>query len=141
MHAQAHLLGLGDLAAGVRDLVLGLLVLEVEDAAGYVNRGNSIMRGEWWRTYRLGSMLLPSELLRSLRNATGPMLARWSELGLVMILSQMTAVLVASVALVCSSPHSAVTYTKTCFVFHVKSDDRSASRWKRTTAYSSFFLL
>jgi len=45
--------------------------------------------------YRLGSMLLPSALRFSFFMAMGPMLARWSALGAVMMLSQMTAWLVA----------------------------------------------
>jgi hypothetical protein len=40
-------------------------------------------------------MLLPSALRRSFFMATGPRLARWSALGDVMMLSQMTAWLVA----------------------------------------------
>lgn len=60
------------------------------------------------KTYRLGSMLLPSALLISFLLATGPILVRWSALGLVMMESQMTALLVALVELV-ESGHSAVT--------------------------------
>lgn len=89
-------------------------------------------------------MLLPCALRRSFRFATGPRFARWSALGAVMMLSQMTAWFVAF----CPPPdpdpdpdpdgHSAVTYTKSCFVFHVKSDDRSASSENFIIAYSSF---
>lgn len=80
-------------------------------------------------------MLFPSALLLSFFMATGPMFCKWSALGLVMMLSQMTAEL-----LVLPGPvQSAVTYTKSCFVFHVKREERSASREKRMMAYSSFF--
>jgi hypothetical protein len=86
------------------------------------------------RTYRSGAMLFPSALLLSFFIATGPRFWRWSALGLVMMLSQMTAELLAL-----SGPvQSAVTYTKSCLVFHVKSEERSASREKRMMAYSSF---
>lgn len=40
-------------------------------------------------------MVLPSELFLSFFMATGPMFFRWSALGFVMMLSQMTAELVA----------------------------------------------
>ena len=42
-------------------------------------------------SYRLGSMGLPAALLRSFLRATGPMFAKWSALGDVMMVSQMTA--------------------------------------------------
>lgn len=42
-------------------------------------------------TYRLGSMDFPAEFFRSFFNVAGPMFRRWSALGLVMMLSQMTA--------------------------------------------------
>lgn len=57
--------------------------------------------------HRLGSMLFPWALLRSFLSVAGPMLARWSELGLVIMLSQMTALLVALAS--AASGHSAVT--------------------------------
>ena len=53
-----------------------------------------------------------------------------------MMLSQMTAWLVAFWP--GADGHSAVTYTKSCLVFQVKSDDRSASRENLIMAYSSF---
>lgn len=79
-------------------------------------------------------MLLPSALRLSFFMATGPMFWRWSALGLVMMESQITAELVTLRA----PGHSAVTYTKTCFVFQWKRLERSASREKRMIAYSSF---
>lgn len=85
-------------------------------------------------------MLLPSALRFSFFMPTGPRLARWSELGAVMMLSQITAWLVAF----CPDPdppadgHSAVTYTNSCFVFQVKSVERSASSENLMIAYSSF---
>jgi hypothetical protein len=84
-------------------------------------------------------MLFPWALLISFLLATGPMLVRWSALGLVMIESQITALFVALVVLALSG-HSAVTYTKTCFVFQVKSELRSASRLNLMMAYSSFLV-
>lgn len=48
-------------------------------------------------------MLLPSALLLSFFIATGPMFCKWSALGLVMMLSQMTAVLLVPPGLVQSA--------------------------------------
>jgi hypothetical protein len=85
-------------------------------------------------------MLFPCALRFSFFIATGPMLARWSADGAVMMLSQMTAWLVA----LAPDPdppadgHSAVTYTKRFLVFQVKSDERSASSENLIMAYSSF---
>ena len=62
--------------------------------------------------YRLGSMLLPSALRFSFFMAMGPMLARWSALGAVMMLSQMTAWLLGAsgeAAVPADEGHSAVT--------------------------------
>ena len=56
-----------------------------------------------------------------------------------MMLSQMTALFVAFVELE-ESGHSAVTYTNSCFVFHVKRELRSASRLNLMMAYSSFLV-
>ena len=62
-------------------------------------------------TNRLGSMVLPAALRTSFFMAMGPMFCRWSALGFVMMLSQMTAWFVA-LADDASPPvvgHSAVT--------------------------------
>lgn len=109
---EGNIFLLSDPAAWVGDLVLGLLVSELEQAA-MIMKGQSRnsqrnqkaelpIEGE---TNRLGSIVLPSALRLSFFMATGPMFCRWSALGLVMIESQMTASLVAF-----SGPgHSAVT--------------------------------
>lgn len=67
----------------------------------------------------------------------GPIFRRWSALGLVMMLSQMTASLVELTLL--ASGHSAVTYTKRDLVFQVKREVRFASMENLIMAYSSFF--
>ena len=67
-------------------------------------------------------------------------MVRWSALGLVMIESQMTALLLCglpSLVKAAGVVQSAVTYTKICFVFHVKRDERSASSENLMMAYSS----
>ena len=62
-------------------------------------------------------------------------------MGLVMIVSQMTASLVRAVRLAApTSGHVADTYTKTCLVFQWNSDEKSAERENRMDAYSSFFV-
>ena len=52
-----------------------------------------------------------------------------------MIVSQMTASFV-----VLLEGQVADTYTKICFVFHVKREEKSAESEKRMCAYSSFLL-
>lgn len=101
-----------DPAAGVGDLVLGLLVSELEQAAMNIKdqsrNSKRNQRAEFAierETHRLGSIVLPSALRLSFFMATGPMFCRWSALGLVMIESQMTASLVA----LPGPGHSAVT--------------------------------
>lgn len=93
------------------------------------------------RTHRLGSTAFPFALLISFFIATGPMFCRWSAVGLVMMVSQMTASLVRTVRLAApASGHVADTYTKICLVFQWKSDEKSAWRENRIDAYSSFFV-
>lgn len=84
----------------MRDLVLGALVLEGEFPAVRLSvhwsaRQAGTQVSKDIGTYRLGSMLLPWALRFSFFMATGPRFARWSALGAVMMLSQMTAWLVA----------------------------------------------
>lgn len=103
MQPQGDVVGLGNLARRMGDLVLGLLVFDLELAPvtqklvspkrGFLSR--NVEKGGRNSSHRLGSMLLPSALRLSLRRATGERLLRWSALGAVMIWSQMTASLVA----------------------------------------------
>lgn len=135
VQAELDVFELGDLAGGVGDLVLGTLVAELEDAARGREKVSILLlvlsfarllgsrlfvarqekedreeRGEGGGRYRLGSMLLPAALFLSFFMVAGPTLARWSELGLVMMESQMTAELVAlAPAPAETSGHSAVT--------------------------------
>lgn len=97
MKAEGDVLGGSQTAARMGDLILGALVLELEDAAGEGERsqtsgGRRGFRGEWADgMYRLGSMDFPAALLLSFFMAMGPMFIRWSAEGLVMMVSQMTA--------------------------------------------------
>ncbi len=99
-------IGLGDLARGLCDVIFRLLILQREltavDRNSISNRmsankiPHSTSRPPLEKlpriaTHRLGSTLLPAALLRNFFSAEGPMLARWSADGLVMMLSQMTA--------------------------------------------------
>ena len=54
------------------------------------------------------------------------------------IVSQITASLTSSVDV--AFGHEADTYTKTCLVFQLKREERSAVSEKRITAYSSFLV-
>jgi hypothetical protein len=73
--------------------------------------------------------------------ATGPMFCRWSAVGLVMIVSQITASLVCTVLLVEeASGQDADTQTKICLVFQWNREEKSAEREKRIEAYSSFLV-
>lgn len=68
------------------------------------------------------------------------MFRRWSADGFVIIVSQITASLTNAVLFSAVwSGQDAATQTKTCFVFHVKSELRSAESEKRTVAYSCTF--
>lgn len=129
MQAQLDVGRLGDARRRVRDLVLWALVLERELASRLVGEP-PVLAKLFLKTlalllhecpcacavsrvsYRLGSMGLPAALFFNFRSVAGPMLARWSELGLVMIWSQMTAWLVALLVLspaAAAAGHSAVT--------------------------------
>lgn len=86
---------------------------------------------------------MPLELFTSFFIAAGPIFCKWSAEGLVIIESQITASLTISPFPSLASVefgHEADTYTKTCFVFQVKRDERSADREKRIMAYSSFLV-
>jgi hypothetical protein len=50
--------------------------------------------GKVGTTYREGSTLFPAALFFNFFSVAGPMFARWSEVGAVMMVSQMTALLV-----------------------------------------------
>lgn len=75
-------------------MVFWFLVLEREFTTGseIVSMGLILVKKGGGRgTNRLGSIDLPAALLASFFLATGPMLARWSELGEVMMVSHITA--------------------------------------------------
>lgn len=115
VQAQLYAVGLCDARGGVRDLVLWALVLEGELASVWVPSAlahwsllSSILCPPV-ATYLLGSIGFPAALFFSFRRVAGPMLARWSELGLVMIWSQMTAWFVAFAFSFPAAGHSAVT--------------------------------
>lgn len=97
MNLERDILGLRNLAARVRDLVLGSLVPQLEEATAIHPRVSDRTMSDYVGrdTYRLGSMVLPSALFLSFFMARGPMFLRWSALGFVMMVSQMTAELVA----------------------------------------------
>lgn len=84
---------------------------------------------------------MPFALRTNFFIAAGPIFCRWSAVGLVMMVSQITASFVCRVLFAASaSGHDADTYTKTCLVFQEKSEDKSAEREKRIEAYSSFLV-
>lgn len=110
MQLKGHIVDAGNLARGMRDLVLWSLVVEFKKAtvktvscfyfATFISSSpKTIVRhgkgGVKKRTHRLGSIALPSALRLSFFMAMGPMFCRWSALGFVMMLSQMTAEFVA----------------------------------------------
>lgn len=115
MQAQLDAVGLGDARGGVRDLVLWALVLEGELASVLFRLRSRLATVLFIAVpsripidaYLLGSIGFPAALFFSFRRVAGPMLARWSELGLVMIWSQMTAWFVAFS--LPAAGHSAVT--------------------------------
>ena len=86
-------------------------------------------------------MDLPLEDLRSLRIAAGPIFCKWSALGFVIIVSQITASFVVFwVEEGSVEGHEAETQTNTCLVFQVKREERSVVRENLICAYSSFFV-
>jgi hypothetical protein len=58
-----------------------------------------------------------------------------------MIVSQITASLVASPSVEVAFGHVALTHTNTCLVFQVKSEERSVERENLMMAYSSLRVL
>lgn len=116
VQAELDVVGLGDFARGVGDLVFGPLVLDGEFATINLNKKtvrkkHSVVYNSTACAYRLGSMGLPAALFLSFLRVAGPRLARWSAEGLVMMVSQMTAWLVALLfpPVAPAAGHSAVT--------------------------------